>query len=451
MLPLFSVATAEIADGLSLKKALQLAQESDPWLNKSKNQQAMLMAQGTASNVLPDPTLAVNLANIPTDTFEFNQEAMTQFKVGISQMLPRGDTLSLKSKQFKTLGEQQPWLRENRKAKISLIVTNLWLDAYKAQAKINLINKNKGLFEQLIEVAESGYSSSYSKAHQQDIIRAELELIRLEDKLAKLQQSQEVALKKMNEWIYPNSSDGINSSVQRIKLFGYQNVSNRLPTINTLFSEKILADTSNLYESMEVLTQVKQHPLVTSVDKKIEANEVGIELAKQSYKPEWGFNASYAYRDNSSTGINRADFLSVGVTVSLPLFSSIKQDSQVEAAIAKKEASKDDKWLVMRSMVSGIEAETAKLQQLSKRQKLYQKKLLPQMHQQADAALNAYSNDVSDFAEVVRARIAELNTSIEAISIDVEKNKTIMQLNYYFTRKASQLVNAVNALGESYE
>ena len=53
------------------------------------------------------------------------------------------------------------------------------------------------------------------------------------------------------------------------------------------------------------------------------------------------------------------------------------------------------------------------------------------MREQAEASLNAYTNNDGDFAEVVRARIAELNTRIDALAIDVELVRVAAQLNYY--------------------
>ena len=58
------------------------------------------------------------------------------------------------------------------------------------------------------------------------------------------------------------------------------------------------------------------------------------------------------------------------------------------------------------------------------------------MREQAEASLNAYTNDDGDFAEVVRARIADLNARIDALDIDVDLFKTNIRLNYYFNTPA---------------
>jgi hypothetical protein len=55
------------------------------------------------------------------------------------------------------------------------------------------------------------------------------------------------------------------------------------------------------------------------------------------------------------------------------------------------------------------------------------------MREQADAALNAYTHDDGDFAEVVRAKIDQLNAGIEALDIEVERLKTISEINYFLT------------------
>jgi len=84
----------------------------------------------------------------------------------------------------------------------------------------------------------------------------------------------------------------------------------------------------------------------------------------------------------------------------------------------------------------------------NERQLLYQVQLLPQIHEQAEASLTAYTNDDGDFAEVVRSRIAELNAQIDALGIDVERQKNIIELNYYFIENSDDIIADNSPLGE---
>ena len=108
---------------------------------------------------------------------------------------------AIKRKQLETVGSQFPFQRLDRKAKIVVTVSQLWLDAYNAQESISLIEKDRPLFEQLADIAEASYSAAFGKTRQQDIIRAQLELTRLDDRLTMLKQKQEMFMEKLSEWL----------------------------------------------------------------------------------------------------------------------------------------------------------------------------------------------------------------------------------------------------------
>lgn len=444
-----NVATGASNQILSLEKAVEAAQLNDPWLVKSQHSQNAVESMSVAAGTLPDPKVSLSLANLPTDTFDFDQEAMTQMKVGVSQMFPRGDTLALKQKQLEIFGLQFPFQRQDRKAKVVVMVSNLWLEAYNAQESIALIEQARPLFEQLADIAEAGYSSALGKTRQQDIIRAQLELTRLDDRLTMLNQKKETVSESLSKWLSDNfrheykddqATDSISVPWSRLEL------QRELPNVTMLNESLYTADQESdpqiLYEYFS------QHPSVAALEQKIKASDTAIDLAKQKYKPEWGLNASYGYREDSQNGIDRADFLSVGVTFDIPFFTEKRQDKQVEAAISQAHSVKTGKWLLIREMIADFEKFRTQLARLDERQKRYQQDLLPQMHEQAEASLTAYTNDDGDFAEVVRARIAELNALLDALRIQVERQKTIIQMNYFFMKNADDIIASNGNAGE---
>ena len=88
---------------------------------------------------------------------------------------------------------------------------------------------------------------------------------------------------------------------------------------------------------------------------------------------------------------------------------------------------------------------------VKERQNLYNTKLLPQIHDQAEASLTAYTNDDGDFAEVVRARIAVLNAEIDDLTLNVEEQKIHLELNYLFIGgiKTAMTENNLNVTNSS--
>ncbi|RUO79123.1 TolC family protein [Pseudidiomarina taiwanensis] len=398
---------------LKLEQAVALAVDADPWLTGSQFTQEALNDEAIAAATLPDPRVSLMAGNFPVDTFDLNQEAMTQLSVGVSQMFPRGDSLALAQHQKQQLAEQHPLLRLDRKAKVSAMVSQLWLEAFKAQESIRLIEQDRALFEQLVDAAKAGYSSALGRARQQDVIRAQLELIRLEDRLTMLRQQQQAAQKRLTEWI------GAPATVPLAPVLPTQSLSRPLsvPTIKQ-------ASEHTRYE------WIRHHPALRALDQRIDATQTGVDLAKQKYKPEWGLTAQYGYRDNDPLGRDRADLFSVGVTFDLPLFTGNRQDKEVSAAVNRTEAIKTEKHLLGRRLMAELETASVQLARLDERQALYTDQLLPQMAEQAEASLSAYNNDDGDFAEAVRARIAELNAKIDALAIAVDRQKTIAQINY---------------------
>lgn len=398
---------------LKLEQAVALAVDADPWLTGSQFTQEALNDEAIAAATLPDPRMSLMAGNFPVDSFDINQEGMTQLSVGISQMFPRGDSLSLTRRQKQQLAEQHPLLRLDRRAKVGATVSQLWLEVFKAQESIRLIEQDRALFEQLVDAAKAGYSSALGRARQQDVIRAQLELTRLEDRLTMLRQQQQAAQKRLSEWI------GAPATVPLAPVLPTQSLSRPLsvPTIE-------YANEHTRYE------WIRHHPALRALDQRIDATQTGVDLAKQKYKPEWGLTAQYGYRDNDPMGRDRADLFSVGVNFDLPIFTGNRQDKEVSAAVNRTEAIKTEKHLLGRRLMAELETASVQLARLDERQALYADQLLPQMAEQAEASLTAYNNDDGDFAEAVRARIAELNAKVDALAIAVDRQKTIAQINY---------------------
>jgi outer membrane protein TolC len=420
---------------LALQNVIKIAVLNDSWLKGNEYSQEAIEESSIAAGTYADPKVTIGAANIPTDTFDLNQEAMTQLKVGISQMFPRGDSLEIRQEQLKLQASQYPYQREDRKGKLTVQIAQLWLEAYKAQESIALIEKNRSLFEQLADIAESSYSSTFGKTRQQDIIRAQLELTKLEDRLTLLKQKKDTALLSLSEWLSDFTEDKINSG-------------NILESSNLLLPrsfpniEMINPKYFNLKEDSEkILTTFENHPSIKNIEQKIKATSKSIKLARENYKPQFSVNTSYAKREDDLMGRNRADLFSVGLTFDLPIFVKNKQDKELQVAMLKTKSVETEKILQYKKLFSLYETTKADLIRLKERQSLYLTKLLPQMNEQSEASLTAYTNDDGDFPEVVRSRISQLNAQIDILNINVDIQKNIVKYNYLFTDNAENIVN----------
>ena len=422
----FSLTSESEKSELTLDEAIKLAIKNDPWLVSNHQMQRSVVSQSISSGRMPDPKVSFDIANLPTDSFNFNQEMMTQAKIGFSQKLPRGDILELRQKELEINASIYPFQRQDREAKIRVLMTELWLSLYKSQQSIKLIENDRALFEQLVDVAQASYSSAIGKTRQQDIIRAQLELTRLDDRLIILKLEKDMAATELFDWI---NNDHMNN--EEININSYQSnlsASSQLPKIPLERMDQLsIINEQKLYELS------LNHPLLKIMTKKMAISENQVLQAKQSYKPEWDVRASYAYRENDPRGAEREDFFSIGVTFDIPLFTGNKQDKQVRSVKQQAQSIKTKKWLLAKQMLTRYKKDSKQFLRVKQRLKLYTEHLLPQMQQQAEASLTAYTNDDGDFSEVVRARIAVLNSNIDFLNIKIKELNLRSHLNYFFT------------------
>lgn len=421
---------------LTLERAISKAIANDLWFLSNDDHQRATLAKATAKGALPDPKVSMTLANLPIESFSLSPEGMSQIKLSVSQQLARGNSLQLTTDKLTTEASVYQVNAQLRIEQIRLAVTELWLDVYYAQQAIALIEADYSLFEQVVDIANASYSSALGNTRQHDIIRAQLELVQLQDQLADKKSMLASGKAALGKWLIGNKED------LSLQAFDSQvvKVSKTLPALKLNYLKQLKQHRFALDFILPILSE---HPSIKALSIKHEVAKYDIELAKQSYKPQWGVNASYGYRADNELGQHRSDLVSVGVSVDIPLFTANKQDKQLQAATLSASAKHTEKLAEVKLLYSRLTAEIEHLKGLAGRQDLYQKQLLNQANQQSEATLAAYTNDDGDFSEVVRAKITRLNVQLSALKIDVNLLKSIAKVNYYLTSSNDSQVKEI--------
>ncbi len=116
--------------------------------------------------------------------------------------------------------------------------------------------------------------------------------------------------------------------------------------------------------------------------------------------------------------------------MSLPLFTKNRQDKRVSSASRQFNAGLDRRLDLLNALNSKLEAELVTLEKLNDRIELYEMMILPQTGEQAQAALMAYKAEQSDFTEVMRSHIAQLESILEFERLQTDRLKSIAALRY---------------------
>jgi len=394
------VATA--SELLNLREAEVLALKNDPTLATVAARAAALDEAAVADAQLPDPKLKLSAFNFPTDTFNRKQEQITQLRFGVTQQIPRGDSLEIQSAQTSSKARFQRARRENERLKIIQSTRNSWLETYYWLRAEDIVRENIELFTQLVDITQAEYAAG--KQTQQDVLRAQLERSVLDDRITDIINKQEQARASLAKWI------GVDSIRPLAKLFPSLG---RAPTPE------------------EIENAMQQHPVLKMEAARVYENKLGVDLAREAYKPSFNLGVDYGIRDgNNPDGSRRSDFLAGTIVLDLPLFTDKRQNRRLAAAQKRKSAALLSREDTIRTIRSELQKEYADWLRLGDRLKLYDESLLQQARLNTEATFNAYQSDEADFNSLVRARITELDTKLKALRIRVNRAKTQSNLLY---------------------
>jgi outer membrane protein TolC len=393
-------AQAQLNIPLTLAEAERLALDQEPGQQALHARSVALEERAVIAGELPDPMLRAGLNNFPIQSGSFSTEAMTNASIGLLQAFPAGKTRSISARRFGLLADEMSGTAEARGRNVLTAVRRAWLDLYYWEQAHDLVSESRPFFADLATITRSLYA--VGRKSQQDVLRAELELSRLDDRLIDIERQRSGAQAVLGEWV----GDGAARPVAQ-KLPGW----NQVPPLETL-QGKLLA-----------------HPVLKAADAQVDARRAGVDLAEQRSKPGWALDVGYAYRDGSlPSGAPRSDFITLGVTVGLPFFSKKSVDSTLSAALQERSAAQSSRERTLRTLQRELAVEHAHWQDLTRRVSLYETRILEQAKENAAASMLAYQSDESDFAEVMRAYVDDLNTRIDHIRLQVERAQSYAAL-----------------------
>lgn len=402
LLTLLSCSHAQLL-AMDLNDAAHAALRNAPELRKTIANQNKLALEAIADSQLPDPMLTAGIMNLPTDSFDFDQEPMTQIQIGLQQSFPKGKSLkySRQKKEHLVLATKQ--LEETLRLQITKNVRLAWFELLFWQKVLEKTNEQKKVFVDLLDVTESLLANN--KAQQHDVIRAQLELSELDVRITEVEKNIDVAKANLIRWI---------GQEYRGQLF-----SSLYPTLPKLAGFKDLQQ------------QLHEHPILTAGNAYISSAKSNLKWACEQYKPGFTTGLAYGFRQGRNTdNSRRADFVSINVKMDLPIFVVNRQDRRVLASKESLVETQEKQDIDRKELERTLEEEFSKWKQYSSTLDMYTNKLGPQAKQYSQATMLAYRNGNSDFATVARSYVRELDTMIATIKARIDRDKAHINLLY---------------------
>lgn len=340
---------------------------------------------------LPDPRLQLGYQRMPmTDPL---QGAM----YGFGQEIPFPGKLSLKGEVAQREAERVEQEYNATRLRLIAALKEGYFNLHFVHKSIEIVERNKTLLLQFEKTAKARYS--VGQAAQQDVFRAQLEISRVLDRLAVLDQQKE----------------SLHAAINRLV--------NRPPAGPLGTPEEI--HTSILTIPLQELNERADafSPALLATAKGIDRSERSVSLAKRQYYPDFDITALGLRNDR----INDNGY-QVMVGIKIPLFYETKQKQGVREAMAGLEGAREDFAATRQDLLFQVKDGFVQAQRAERLITILRDAIIPQATLALQAAQAGYGVGKVDFLTLLNSLLTLQDSQLELHGEMVNHEKALARL-----------------------
>lgn len=394
---------AEGQEPTPLEGLIAEARARNPEIVAASRRADAAAARVPQAGALDDPMLTAGLVSVPFPGFDLDREGMTMGSVQIGQRLSAPGVR----------GAREAIARETHSAsrrsaeEVELQVVERLKQAYYellfVDGAVEVLDRNRSLVADLAEVATARFA--VGRTPQQDVLRAQTEVTRLEEQIAGLQARRVAAAAEINALLQRPTTEAVEpvypAAVRTLAL---------APLPAGAFTAVALdgglgGDFPSLPELQE--EAIRRRPMLLAHVHEIEAGREAVRLAERQRFPDVNVMLGYGAR------WGRGDMVTALVSVPLPLFADRKQSQAVIEA--EHELAADE--LGHHQMVAELQAEVvsryAALVRTREQILLLNEGVIPQARATIESAMAAYQAGRVEFTSLLEAQAMLFRNEIE--------------------------------------
>lgn len=393
-----------------LEGLIDSALAKNPGLKVLEHRLAAFESRVPQAGALQDPMLSLDLRNVPTSNFDFNSTHMSGKQLTISQRLPLPGLLRAKERAAEfAAGAAREALDDRAGTIVNLVKQGYYALAFLERA-IEVTERNRALLRDLVRIAEKKYV--VGRGLQQDVLKAQVSLSALQDRLIGLNTDRRLAEARLNRVLNRPMETAVNAPGDVV------------PTPLELSVE----DAQRL--------ALAHRPLLKEIDHTISSWAATEQAARRSGRPDLTFRLGYMQRAHVQPDpVNGSDFLSFGVSMNLPVFNGRKRDSQIaeaQANIRMVRAQKDD---VSREILYRVQEICLEVDRHWKQAELYRTAILPQARQSLESAMAGYQVDKVDFLTLLNNQVTLFKFEIDHYHHVIQRERKLAELEAVVGRR----------------
>ena len=350
---------------LSLDGLIAEALRANPEIHAAELRVEALRARVPQAKALPDPTVTVGWMGKPVPFVVNTASAMSYRGVSAMETFPFPGKLKLRGKIADRESQAAWWdYQAERRRVVAEVKVAYYQYAYFHQA-LEITAGSRILLEKLTKIAEARYENG--QGLQQDILKGQLELSQILERVTILREQQQTAAARINTLL------------------------NRDPE-TPLAPPAPLAQTTLGYTLDELYRLARANDAGIERDRRtIERDQDAVSLARKSYDPD--FSVNYMYQQ--APGMPNIQGAFVGVNI--PIFYKSKQRQEVLEAsrnLASDRSSRASREATVNYLVK---EQYLAARQASKLAALYAQAIVPQSSETLESSELAYETGKVDF------------------------------------------------------
>jgi outer membrane protein TolC len=388
------------ADPLTLIEAQRIAVGRSQQLVAQGALTAAAREQAVAAGQLPDPVLKFGIDNLPADGAgrgSLTRDFMTMRRIGVMQEITRSEKRQLRSERFERDAQRVQAQRQLTLANLQRDTALAWLDRYYTLAMRELVQQQ--IAETLLQVQAADIAFRNGRGSQADVFAARSAAIQLEDKLSQIDRQSRSAGLMLARWVGTPDAE--------------RHLSGSPPWQTTPLQNEVSSE------------HLKQHPDLLAMSAEVNAVETDARLAQANKQADWSVEASYAQR-----GPAYSNMISIGVSIPLQWDQKNRQNRELAAKLAIVDEAKARYEDMLRNHEAEVRGWLNDWQTGKDRVARYRNELIPTARQRTEAALTSYRTGKSDLASALAARRDEIDTRMQALTLEMETARSWAQLNF---------------------
>jgi outer membrane protein, heavy metal efflux system len=379
--------------------------------------------RSNAVQALPPPTLGLEFSQIPTNTLDVVNGAISN-NLSVSQMFMLGGKLSsmgdVEKKRGRVLEQNRASFAVQLRAKVKMAYFRLWL----LDRQIEVQQSTLRLLEDLAQTMQTRVLTN--RMRQADLLTVQAEVAA---ERARLTSARTKRVSAQNELSSLLGRDGGASSVVTDSVFAPGNL---------VISEAQLED------------RVRQlNPVLTGMDRMKEMNESEMAAAKSNLSPDLmiqamvmrmpngmiltaGERSAYAIQQSAmGMPMGQTDWMySVMASITLPFvpWSAERSSSRGEEYRAMNASIDAEKSAMQRDMLSQLRSSMLKYMTADSLAREYSSSILPLMREAAEAQVVAYQTGQVPISTVLDARRMELMKRDDYLMVLVDREMALAEI-----------------------